>query len=178
MLGRQNCLEKELLLLRSQVSMCGRPKDFYTVAPRNIYLKATGKALLHACAEDEDHWKLRDSCCPLGLAPIPTLSCTSATAGLRLCPQVQGLSLSDGQKQHWSLVCAFGNSLQVFSNHYQWTNCTQRSTLPSSPISHTITRGKVFQLSTKANRRLGLFSRHTCPSATSRTGSQAQHEQL
>lgn len=37
-----------------------------------------GKALLQACAEDEDHWKLRDSCCPLGLAPIPTLSCTSA----------------------------------------------------------------------------------------------------
>lgn len=42
--------------------------------------------------------------------------------------------------------------------------------LPSSPISHTITRGKVFQLSIKANRRLGLVSRHTCPSAQAEQG--------
>lgn len=35
-LGRQNCLEKALLPLRSQVSVCGRPKqDFYILAPRN-----------------------------------------------------------------------------------------------------------------------------------------------
>lgn len=35
-LGRQNCLAKMLLPLRSQVSACGRPKqDFCTIAPRN-----------------------------------------------------------------------------------------------------------------------------------------------
>lgn len=69
-----------------------------------------GEALLQAHAQDQDHWNLKDSCCPLGLAPIPTLSRTSATADLRLCSQVQGLPLSDWQKQHWSLVWAFSNT--------------------------------------------------------------------
>lgn len=109
-LGRQNCLEKELLPLRSQLSVCGRPKqDFYTIAPRNRS-QTRGETLLQALVQDHDHWNLKDSCCPLGLAPIPTLSCISATADLTLCSQVQGLPLSDWQKQHWSLVCAFGNT--------------------------------------------------------------------
>lgn len=97
-LGRRNCLAKMLLPLRSQVSVFGRPKqDFCTIAPRNR-------------SQAQGRWNLKDPCCPPGLALIPTLSCTAATADLRFCSQVWGLPVSDWQKQHWSLVCAFGNT--------------------------------------------------------------------
>lgn len=47
-----------------------------------------GKAPLQAHAQDQGCWNLKDSCCPLGLALVPTLSCTAATADLRFCSQV------------------------------------------------------------------------------------------
>lgn len=110
-LGRQNCLAKMLLPLRSQVSVFGRPRqEFHTIAPRNRS-QAQGESpaeRLMLKTRALGAWRILAAL--LGLLFIPTLSCTAATADLRFCSQVWGLPVSDWQKQHWSLVCAFGNT--------------------------------------------------------------------
>lgn len=160
-LGRQNCLAKVLLPLRSQASVFGRPKqDFCTIAPRN---SPWGKPRCRPTLKTRAVGTWRILAALLGLllflpwAALQLLQISDSAHRFEGYQWVTGRSSTEV----WSVHLVI-HSLQV-SKHDQLANGRWRSISHYFHKSHHHPGSKDFNLPAEASRRLSLVPRYHVP---------------